>query len=321
MNYRILGRTNLKVSEVGFGSWGISGAQWIGARDDESLRALERAVELGVNFIDTALAYGDGHSEQLVGRVLRHHGKLTVATKVPPKNYVWPAQPGVSIKKVFPYDYIISSTETSLKNLGVETVDLQQLHVWSPEWLAREDWRKAAERLKRDGKIRFFGISVNDHQPESVMEVIRTGLVDTIQVIFNIFDQSAEDALLGLCEEMNIGVIARCPFDEGGLTGSIRPDTVFPKDDFRNEYFRGKRKQQVFDRVEQLRPVVAPHTASLPDAALRFCLSHPTVSTVIPGMRTARHLEENCAASERGPLPAALLEQLKAHRWPHNFYD
>jgi aryl-alcohol dehydrogenase-like predicted oxidoreductase len=267
------------------------------------------------------LAYGDGHSEQLVGRVLRRQRKMIVATKVPPKNYVWPAQPGVAIKKVFPYDYIISSTETSLKNLGVETVDIQQLHVWSPEWLERDDWRKAAEHLKREGKIRFFGISVNDHQPESVMDVIRTGLVDTIQVIYNIFDQSPEDALLGLCEEMNIGVIARCPFDEGSLTGSIRPDTVFPKDDFRNEYFRGKRKQQVSERVEQLRPVVGPHTASLPDAALRFCLSHPAVSSVIPGMRTARHLEENCAASELGPLPAALLQQLKAHRWARNFYE
>lgn len=321
MNYRILGRTNLKVSEIGFGSWGIGGAMWIGARDEESERALERAVDQGVNFMDTALAYGDGHSEQLVGQVRNRHPNLIVATKVPPKNYVWPAQPGVPIKQVFPYEYIISCTETSLKNLSVETVDVQQLHVWSPEWLEREEWRKAAERLKREGKIRFFGISVNDHQPESVMEIIRSGLVDTIQVIYNIFDQSPEDALLGLCEEMNIGLIARCPFDEGSLTGAIGPDTVFPQGDWRNEYFRGRRKKQVLERVERLRPLVAPHTASLPDAALRFCLSHPAISTVIPGMRTARHVEENCASGDRGPLPPALLQQLKEHRWVRNFYD
>ncbi len=321
MKYRTLGRTRLEVSEIGFGAWGISGQMWIGARDDESLRALECAVDAGLSFIDTALAYGDGHSERLVGRVLQRHPKLVVATKVPPKNEIWPAQPGVPIGQVFPYDYIISSTEQSLKNLGVETVAVQQLHVWSPEWVARDEWRKAAERLKRDGKIRCFGISVNDHQPESVMEVIRSGLVDTIQVIYNIFDQSPEDALLGLCEERNVGVIARCPFDEGSLTGAIRPDTVFPPEDWRNQYFRGKRKKQVLERVERLRRLVAPHTASLADAALRFCLSHPALSTVIPGMRTARHVEENCASSDRGPLPPALLQALKTHRWVRNFYD
>lgn len=321
MKYRVLGRTKLRVSEIGFGAWGIGGQMWAGTRDAESIRALERAIAAGLNFIDTALAYGDGHSEQLVGQVWRRHRNLMVATKVPPRNYSWPPLPGVSIKKAFPYDYIISSTEQSLKNLGAEAVDVQQLHVWSPEWLEREEWRKAAERLKRDGKIRFFGISVNDHQPESVLEVLDTGLLDTIQVIYNIFDQSPEDSLLELCQKLNIGVIARCPFDEGSLAGAIRPGTVFPRGDWRNDYFRGKRKQQVFERVERLRPLVAGHTVGLADAALRFCLSHPAVSTVIPGMRTAQHAEENCAASDRGPLPPALRQQLKTHRWIRNFYE
>lgn len=321
MKHRTFGRTNLRVSEIGYGAWGIGGAMWIGARDDESVRALERAIEKGVNFIDTALAYGDGHSEQVVGRVLKQHPDVMVATKVPPKNYVWPAPPDVPIEQVFPYDWIVGCTGRSLKNLGVETIHLQQLHVWSPEWLERDDWRRAAEQLKREGKVRFFGISVNDHQPESVMSVLRTGLIDTIQVIYNVFDQSPEDALLGLCEEMNIGVIARCPFDEGSLTGNIRPDTAFPREDWRNHYFRGDRKQQVFERVEKLRPVVEPHADGLSDAALRYCLSHPAVSTVIPGMRSAKHAEANAASSDRGPLPPEVLQRLKAHRWVRNFYD
>lgn len=321
MKYRTLGRTELEISEVGYGAWGIGGHMWIGAKDDESIRALETAIGAGLTFIDTALAYGEGHSEQVVGKVLKRHRSVKVATKAPPKNYVWPAKPGVPIHDVFPYDWITSCTERSLKNLGVEKIDVQQLHVWSAEWLDRDDWRRAAESLKRSGKVGFFGISVNDHHPESVMSAVRTGLVDTVQVIYNIFDQSPEDALLPLCEEMNVGVIARCPFDEGGLTGKITPETTFPPDDWRNEYFRGDRKKQVAEHVEKLRPLVEPHASSLADAALRFCLSHPAVSTVIPGMRTSRHAAENCASSDRGPLPHGLLDELKAHRWMRNFYD
>jgi aryl-alcohol dehydrogenase-like predicted oxidoreductase len=321
MKYRTLGRTNLRVSEIGYGAWGIGKSMWIGARDEESIRALEAAIACGLNFIDTALAYGNGHSEELVGSVVKRRPELIVATKVPPKNLEWPARRGVPIKETFPYDYIISSTERSLKNLGMETVHLQQLHVWSPDWIGADDWRRAAERLKRDGKIRFFGISVNDHQPESVMEVLRTGLIDCIQVIHNIFDQSPEDELLLLCQELNIGVIARVPFDEGSLTGNIRPDTTFPPGDWRHRYFAGDRKKEVWERVERLRPLVAPYVASLPDAALRYCLSHPAVSTVIPGMRTAGHAEENCASSDRSPLPPALLRELKQHRWVRNYYD
>ncbi len=287
---------------------------------------LLHAVACGLNFIDTALAYGDGHSEQLIAPLLERHPDLIVASKVPPKNYLWPAQPGVPIKEVFPLDYIISSTERSLKNLRREVLDLQQLHVWSPEWIHQSDWQEAAHRLKRDGKIRFFGVSVNDHQPESALEVVRTGLVDTVQVIYNIFDQSPADALFALCEEKNAGVIARCPFDEGSLAGVVGPDTQFAPEDFRSDYFRGDRKRQVWERVEKIWALLASRTggtataASLPDAALRFCLRHPAVSTVIAGMRTARHAEENCAASDRGPLDPELLRELQKHRWMRNFY-
>src|SRR5580700_4928818 len=208
MNYRTLGKTGLTISEVGYGAWGIGKSGWIGASDAESVKALHRAIDLGLNFIDTALAYGEGHSEQLVGQVVRAAGRrIYVATKVPPKNQLWPARPGIGIEQVFPYDYILRSTETSLKNLGVETIDLQQLHVWNPEWLARDEWRRALEELKRSGKVRMVGISINDYQPDSALEIIRTGLIDSVQVIYNIFDQSPARNLFPLTLEHNIGVI------------------------------------------------------------------------------------------------------------------
>ncbi len=322
MRYRKLGRTNLEVSEIGYGAWGIGGKQWLGGSDEESLRALRCAVELGLNFIDTALAYGDGHSERLVGRLLRETGnRIYVATKVPPKNRLWPARPGIGIEEVFPYDYIIRSTEESLRNLGVETIDLQQLHVWNPEWIESDIWRRAFEDLKRSGKVRFVGVSINDHQPDSALELIRTGLIDTVQVIYNIFDQTPERNLFPLCREQNIGVIARVPFDEGSLTGTITETTCFDPDDFRAYYFRGDRKRQVAERVAALRRDLAAVEGTLPEIALHFCLSHPAVSTVIPGMRKVRHVEANCAVSDKGPLDEQVLQILRRHAWNRNFYN
>ena len=207
MRYRKLGRTNYEVSEIGYGAWGIGGTQWLGGSDDESVKALRRAIELGLNFIDTALAYGDGHSEQLVGQVVREtKQKIYVATKVPPKNQLWPARPGVGIDKVFPYQYILERTEQSLRNLKMDSVDLQQLHVWNPEWIERDEWRRAFEELKKSGKARAVGISINDHQPDSALELIKTGLIDTVQVIYNIFDVSPAKNLFPLAQEHNIGV-------------------------------------------------------------------------------------------------------------------
>lgn len=318
MNYRTLGRTNFSVSEIGYGAWGIGGLQWLGGTDDESVGSLRRAIDLGLNFIDTALAYGDGHSEQLVGEVVRSTGsKIFVATKVPPKNRVWPARAGTGIEEVFPYDYIIESTETSLRNLGLETIDLQQLHVWNPEWIARDEWRRAFEDLKRSGKVRAVGVSVTEHDPDSALDIVRTSLIDSVQVIYNIFDQSPERSLLPLCSEHNVGVLARVPLDEGGLTGRIDGNTTFETGDFRAWYFRGDRKQQVADRVAALRRDLGD--ADLPSTALRFCLSHPAVSTVIPGMRSRRHAESNCAASGN-PLPQDTVAILKRHAWDRNFY-
>jgi aryl-alcohol dehydrogenase-like predicted oxidoreductase len=322
MRYRKLGRTNLEVSEIGFGAWGIGGKQWLGGSDEEALRALRRAVELGLNFIDTALAYGDGHSERLVGQVIREAGtRVYVATKVPPKNRLWPARPGIGIEEVFPYDYILRSTEESLRNLGVDTIDLQQLHVWNPEWIESEIWRRAFEDLKRSGKVRFVGVSINDHQPDSALELIRTGRIDTVQVIYNIFDQTPERNLFPLCMECNIGVIARVPFDEGSLTGTITETTRFDPEDFRAYYFRGDRKRQVVERVTALQRDLAAVEGTLPEIALRFCLSHPAVSTVIPGMRKVRNVEVNCAVSDQGPLDERVLQILRRHAWNRNFYS
>jgi aryl-alcohol dehydrogenase-like predicted oxidoreductase len=322
MNYRKLGRTGLEISEIGYGAWGIGGKQWLGAADDESLRALRRAIDLGLNFIDTALAYGEGHSERLVGQVVRDSSaKVYIATKVPPKNQQWPAKAGIGIEEVFPYDYIISSTEASLRNLGVETVDLQQLHVWNPEWLDRDEWRRAFEDLKKSGKARFVGVSINDHQPDSALSLIHTGLIDTVQVIYNIFDQSPEQNLLPLCLEKNIGVLARVPLDEGSLTGSITEETRFEKGDFRGFYFRGDRKKQVVERVKALLEDLAGVDGALAEIALRYCISNPAVSTVIPGMRRITTVESSMHASQLGPLDASTVATLKRHAWDRNFYN
>jgi aryl-alcohol dehydrogenase-like predicted oxidoreductase len=318
MRTRVLGRTGIEVSEIGYGAWGIGGKMWLGGDDDESLRALRRAFELGLNFIDTALVYGEGHSEQLVGQIAPP--EVHIATKVPPKNLLWPARPGIPAKDVFPYEYILRCTEKSLKNLGRDSVDLQQLHVWNREWIDDDGWKRAFEELKRSGKARFVGVSINDHQPDSAIELIKTGLVDTVQVIYNIFDQSPEAQLLPLAKELNIGVLARVPLDEGALTGNIDENTTFPEGDFRGRYFRGDRKKEVAEHVAALKRDLEGIDGSLAQIALRFCLSNLAVSTVIPGMRTVRNVEANIAASDAGPLPLDTQAILKAHAWEKNYY-
>lgn len=315
MNYRTLGRTGLEVSEVGYGAWGIGGVQWTGGDDDEARRALNLAIDQGLNFIDTALAYGRGHSERLVGEVARARSEqIYLATKIPPKNLQWPAQ-AVPLDDVFPAAYIRECTETSLRNLGVETIDLQQLHVWHDDWAERTDWLEALQALRNEGKIRYVGISINDYQPTNVIKALRTGVIDAVQVIYNIFEQAPAQELYPVCQELNIGVLARVPFDEGGLTGAVTPDSVFPEDDFRTWFFRGDRKQKVFDRVQQLKTLLSAEAATLPELALRFTLSHPAVSTVIPGMRSTRHVTANIACSDGRPLSPELLAKLRAFAW------
>jgi aryl-alcohol dehydrogenase-like predicted oxidoreductase len=321
MRYRRLGKTGFQVSEMGYGAWGIGGKLWLGGDDRESSQALRVAIERGVNFIDTALAYGDGHSEQLVGQVVREtRHKIYVASKVPPKNLLWPARPGVPISEVFAYEYIMESTERSLKNLGIETIDVQQLHVWNPEWIARDEWKRAFEDLKRSGKAQAVGISINDHQPDSALEIINTGLIDTVQVIYNIFDQTPERNLFPQAMERDIGVIARCPLDEGALTGRINQHTQFEATEFRTRYFKGDRKKQVAERVALIERDLGIQDGVMPEVALRFCLSPPAVSSVIPGMRTRANVELNCTIPGKGPLPEKVLAILRKHAWEKNFY-
>jgi aryl-alcohol dehydrogenase-like predicted oxidoreductase len=322
VRYRRLGRTGIEVSEIGYGAWGIGGSQWGGADDDESIQALHRAIDLGLNFIDTALAYGQGRSERLVGQVVRERPeRIYVATKVPPKNLTWPAPPGIPVEEAFPADHIKACAELSLANLGLERIDLLQLHVWSDEWVDQGDWREAVDELRAAGKIGFFGVSINDHQPSNGVRLVQSGAADTVQVIYNVFDQSPEDELFPACREHDVGVIARVPLDEGGLTGRIGPDTEFAEGDFRENYFRGDRKREVQERVRAIAADLGISEDELAEVALRFVLSDPTVSTVIPGMRSLRNVERNVAVSDRDGLPDDWREKLRAHRWVRDFYS
>jgi aryl-alcohol dehydrogenase-like predicted oxidoreductase len=322
MNYRRLGRTGLEVSEVGYGAWGIGGSGWLGAEDDESLRALDRALDCGINLIDTALGYGDGHSEELVGRVVRERSEtIHVATKIPPKNGLWPARKGTRADETFPAEHVRACTEQSLRNLGLDTIDVQQFHVWDDDWVEQGDWREAIEDLRREGKIRFFGVSVNDHEPGNAVALVRSGAVDAVQVIYNVFDQSPEDELFPACREHDVGVLARVPLDEGGLTGRITPDTTFPDGDFRARYFRGDRRREVHERAQAIAADLGIDMEDLAEAALRFILSAEEVSSVIPGMRSVRNVERNCAVGDGRGLSPELVERLRAHRWVRSFYS
>ncbi|MEA2331194.1 MAG: hypothetical protein QOH58_1332 [Thermoleophilaceae bacterium] len=321
MDYRELGRTGLKVSEIGYGAWGIGGSQWGGADDDESLQALHRAIDLGVNFIDTALAYGNGRSERLVGQVVRERPETVhVATKVPPKNLTWPAPDGVPAEDAFPASHVLACAERSLANLGLEQIDVLQFHVWSDEWVGQGDWADAVDELRSSGKIRSFGVSINDHQPANALRLIETDSIDTVQVIYNVFDQSPEDELFPACREHGVGVIARVPLDEGALTGTIGPDTEFADGDFRANYFRGDRKAEVQEHVRAILSDLGIAEGDLAEVALRFVLGEPAVSTVIPGMRSLRNVERNVSAVDAGALPEGWRERLGAHRWVRNFY-
>jgi aryl-alcohol dehydrogenase-like predicted oxidoreductase len=306
MRYRRFGRTDWKVSEIGYGMWGMGG--WTGSDDDESRRSLDRAVELGCNFFDTAYAYGMGRSEKLLGEALKRHPstKLYTATKVPPKNLKWPGRAETPIADVFPASYIVEMTERSLTNLGASAVDLQQLHVWSDAWADDEGWQRAAEDLKRQKLIRW--------EPANVIKALRTGLVDAVQVVYNVFDQSPEDELFPACRELDIAIIARVPFDEGSLTGTLTHESRWPEGDWRNIYFTPANLAETLERVERLKGVT-PASMDLPEMALRFILSEPAVSTVIPGMRKVAHVERNIAASDGELLPHAARERLREHRW------
>lgn len=314
MQERTFGRLGWDVGEVGYGMWGLAG--WTGNDDEETAAALERSVELGCNFFDTAWGYGEGRSEQILGRLLKkHRGKrLYAATKIPPKNFQWPSRRGATLDDCFPPDHIREYTEKSLKNLDVATIDLQQFHVWEDDWADDDRWIRTVDDLKREGLIRGVGVSVNRWEPNNVLKTLRTGVVDAVQVIYNIFDQAPEDELFPLCRELNIAVIARVPFDEGTLTGTLSKDSKWPEGDWRNTYFVPENLARSVDRAEALRPLI-PDGMTMPELALRFILENPVVSTIIPGMRKVRNVEANIASSDGRRLPADLTAALRTHRW------
>jgi aryl-alcohol dehydrogenase-like predicted oxidoreductase len=313
MRARSFGRTGWPVSEVGYGMWGMAG--WTGSDDEESLRALDRAMTLGCTFYDTAWAYGEGRSEKLLGEALKaRRASITVATKIPPKNLRWPAKAEYPISEVYPPDHIRAYTEKSLENLGIETIDLQQFHVWSDAWAEDDAWQRAVDELKREKLARAVGISVNRREPANVLRTLETGLIDSVQVVYNVFDQAPEDELLPYCQRHNIAVVARVPFDEGGLTGALTAESRWPEGDFRNSYFNPENLGATLGRVDRLLPLV-PDGMDLPELALRFILEHPAVSTTIPGMRKPHHVERNLAASDGARLPPRLRDALKEHRW------
>jgi aryl-alcohol dehydrogenase-like predicted oxidoreductase len=314
MEYRRFGRTNWHVSEIGYGMWGLAG--WTGSESDEVEKALELSVDLGCNFYDTAWGYGAGKSEQILGQLLKRHGKkrLYAATKIPPKNFKWPSKPEYTLEECFPASHIIEYTEKSLRNLNVECIDLQQFHVWEDGWADHDDWKMAIEKLKKDGKISHIGISVNRWEPDNVLNTLKTGLIDAVQVIYNIFDQAPEDNLFPLCKKLDVGIIARVPFDEGTLTGTLTKQTVFPKDDWRSTYFVTENLNSSVDHADELKPLI-PQGMTMPEMALRFILGNDDVHTIIPGMRKIRNVQANMAASDGKKLNSALQTKLKDHRW------
>ncbi|HEV2177581.1 MAG TPA: aldo/keto reductase [Terriglobia bacterium] len=314
MKCRRFGRTNWNVSEIGYGMWGMAG--WTGSDDAESLQSLQRSVDLGCNFFDTAWAYGDGHSEQLLGRLLRANPRkqLYAATKIPPKNLQWPSRREFTLDDCYPPDHVDDYVRRSQKDLGVETIDLIQFHTWEDSWLGDGRLTAKLADLKRQGVARAVGISINRWEPWNGVRAVRSGLVDAVQVIYNIFDQSPEDELFPACRECDVAVIARVPFDEGSLSGTLTKSSTWPRGDWRNTYFVPENLSATVDRVEALKLLVPPGM-TLPEMALRFILMNPAVSTIIPGMRKLRHVESNIAVSDAPPLPPDLHSALRRHRW------
>jgi aryl-alcohol dehydrogenase-like predicted oxidoreductase len=314
MKYRTLGRTGFEVSDIAHGLWGMSG--WSGSNEQESLAALQIAVDLGCNFFDTAWAYGNGNSDRLLGEIMaRNKGKrLYAASKIPPGNDRWPARPEYKYRDVFSADHVFKYADLIRKKLRVDAIDVLQFHVWDDSWTDEPEFRSTVEKLKRDGWIRYFGLSLNRWEPANGLRALHTGLVDVVQVIYNIFDQSPEDELFPVCRELNIGVIARVPLDEGSLGGKMTLATRFPKDDWRSLYFGPENLTKTIERVEALKKIV-PEGMTLPEMSLRFILSEPAASTTIIGMRNLGHVRQNIATSDAGALDGHLLKELKQHRW------
>lgn len=314
MKYRTLGRTGLSVSEIGHGLWGMG--DWSESDDVKSLSALQASLDAGCNFFDSAWAYGNGHSDNLLGKLaeIRPAAALIKAGKIPPKNWKWPASPQDKLNEVYPLDHVLEFAKKSLANSKSSCFELMQLHVWDDTWAADPLFPQIVNALKSNGLATHFGISLNRWEPTNGIKAIKTGLVDVVQVIYNIFDQAPEDELFPVCAEHHIGVIARVPLDEGSLGGKLTINTRFPPSDWRSKYFGPENLPQTIARVDALKKSMPPNQ-NLPDVALRFILQNPVISTVIVGMRTLEHVTANTAASGKPRLDAHLMVELRRHRW------
>jgi aryl-alcohol dehydrogenase-like predicted oxidoreductase len=314
MHYRIFGRTGWRVGEVGYGMWGMSG--WTGSDDVQSRRSLEAAVARGVNFFDTSRSYGEGHSEQLLGRLIDANPdrRLYASTRIPPLDPHWSGDPRVPVSELYPRGHVRRSVDVSAANLGVDTIPLLMLQGWSDSWLASGELQRTVAELRHEAAIRAFGISLGRGRISSGIRAVEAGFVDAVQVAYNIFDQSAADELLPACQRNGVAVIARAPLDEGSLAGAITLESTWPEDDWRSRYFTPDNLAETVERVDALWPLI-PRGATMAQMALRFVLSNPCVTTVIPGMRQPANVEADTAASEIGPLPAHLFEELLGHRW------
>ena len=334
MKYRLLGKTGLEVSEVGMGTWQLSGKPWGWDPPDEkeSLRTLYKFIELGGNFIDTAWVYGRHDepkdpkggipSEEFIGRFINKSGcrdKVVLATKIPPKNRKWPAWRGIHISEVFPDKYIEDMVDSSLKHLGVDTIDLMQFHVWQDYFAEEEGWRNVIQKITKKGKVKFWGISINDYQPSNCINTLDTGLISSVQLIFNIFHQKPVEELFPYAKKNNIGLIARVPLDEGGLTGRLNLNTKFD-DPMRSFYFSKERLKEFMPRLNKLEKFIGEESKNLPELALRWILTHQEVSTVIPGTRKVKYVVENSSVSDGTLLSKKLMEELSKHRWERNLY-
>lgn len=318
MKLRKLGRTGLEVSEIGFGGSGIGGQTSGPLEDRQSMAALQRAFELGINYFDTALVYGYGHSERLLAEFIRREKireQVIIATKIPPMNLHWPASAHASVEEVYPAHHIKTLIRESLRNLRVQYLDVFMLHVFHDHFLDEEGWQRTIEALKAEGVVRFFGISVGRFEPKSALRAIRSGIVDVLQVHYNVFEQAPEDELFAAAKEHEVGIVCRSPLEESALSGRLTKDTRFAEGDPRSVYFAAERLGEVIDRVEAVRGILEGSAGDMVAGALRFCLSHPQVSTVIPGIRTVEQAEANAAASDAGPLDPEVVEALRAHRW------
>jgi aryl-alcohol dehydrogenase-like predicted oxidoreductase len=320
MRYRTLGRTGLSVSEIGFGAWAIGGS-WGEQKESDSVAALHRALDLGCTFIDTAAGYGDGRSERIVGKVLRDRkDRVFVATKTPPSPGPWPPTPYCRDDERYSESYLRANVEERLRNLGRDRIDLLQLHTWTRAWNADPRPFELLRKLQAEGKIRFIGVSTPEHDQNSVIDLVRDGWLDTVQVIYNVFEQEPAAELLPVARAANVGVIVRVVFDEGVLTGKYTKDSRFPADDFRSRYFAGDRLERAVARTERVRREIEGSGLKLPQAAIRFALAHPAVSTVITGIRSVAQAEANCAASDLPPIAEDLLLRLREHAWVRGFW-